>query len=179
MTAAIGEISAIAALLVAVAGAVSSAVALRTRNDRLVATSTGAAWALFGLVTVSAVALIYALVSNDFSIRYVAFNTTRRTPVYYKITGLWGSLEGSILLWIWMLSLFTGLVALIHRRSQKEILPAVLSVMFIVSAFFLLIAAFVASPFQHLFPVVVRYRPFSAWTNWPCGRRQREKTAAR
>ncbi|HLC27579.1 MAG TPA: heme lyase CcmF/NrfE family subunit [bacterium] len=153
MTAAIGEISAIAALLVAVAGAVSSAVALRTRNDRLVATSTGAAWALFGLVTVSAVALIYALVSNDFSIRYVAFNTTRRTPVYYKITGLWGSLEGSILLWIWMLSLFTGLVALIHRRSQKEILPAVLSVMFIVSAFFLLIAAFVASPFQHLFPV--------------------------
>jgi len=153
MTAAVGEISAIAALLVAMAGAVASAVALRTRNEGLVSVSAGAAWILLGLVTVSALALTYGLVSNDFSIRYVAFNTTRGTPIYYKITGLWGALEGSILLWIWMLSLFTGLVSLIHRRTQREILPAVLSVLFVVSAFFLVVVAFVASPFQRLFPV--------------------------
>lgn len=153
MTATVGELSAIIALVVAAFGVIVSALALRTRKDGLTTLSTGAAWLMFGLVTVSALSLIYGLVTNDFSIRYVAFNTTRATPIYYKITGLWGALEGSILLWVWFLALFTGLIALMYRRTQREILPAVLAVMFFVSVFFLLVVAFVASPFARIFPV--------------------------
>jgi cytochrome c-type biogenesis protein CcmF len=92
-------------------------------------------------------------VITDFSIRYVAFNTTRATPAYYRVTGLWGALEGSLLLWEWILIIFSGLVAWIYRDRQPETMPWVLMVFSIVSAFFLGVIAFVSNPFETISPV--------------------------
>jgi len=108
-------------------------------------------WAISGqfvFVTLAASALIYALIATDFSIKYVAFNTTRATPVYYRVTGLWGALEGSLLLWEWILIIFSALVAWTYRNRLLEFMPWVLMVFSIVSAFFLLVLGFVSNPFE-------------------------------
>ena len=105
------------------------------------------------LVTTAAGALIYALVATDFSIRYVALNTTLNTPVYYRVTGLWGALEGSLLLWEWILIIFSALVAWRYRKRMQEFMPWVLMVFAIVSAFFLAVIAFASNPFETMFPV--------------------------
>ena len=98
MTAALGHTSIILAFIVALGGIVSPIVAARSGNARYLTVARLAIVAQFFLVTLAATALIYGLVTTDFSIKYVAFNTTRATPVYYRITGLWGALEGSLLL---------------------------------------------------------------------------------
>ena len=68
--------------------------------------------------------LIYAFLTFDFSVRYVAINTNLGTPFYYRITALWGALEGSIVLWAWMLSLYTLIViACTAARAQPRALP--------------------------------------------------------
>src|SRR2546425_9978934 len=73
--------------------------------------------------------LMYAFLTFDFSVRYVATNTNLGTPFYYRITGVWGALEGSIILWTWMLALYTLIVILRHRESARELYPWVLTVM--------------------------------------------------
>ncbi|MBI4636662.1 MAG: cytochrome c biogenesis protein CcsA [Candidatus Rokubacteria bacterium] len=106
----------------------------------------------FVLVTAASLTLIYALVTTDFSIKYVALNTTRATPIYYRETGLWGALEGSMLLWEWILIIFSGLVAWTYRDRHRELMPWVLMVFSIVSAFFLGVMAFASNPFEPIVP---------------------------
>ena len=153
MTATLGQTSIFLALLFAVWGVVSPILAWRGRSERYFAFTRIAILAQFTLVTLAAAALIYGLVTTDFSIRYVAFNTTRATPVYYRVTGLWGALEGSLLLWEWILIIFSGLVAWIYWDRQKETIPWVLMVFSIVSAFFLGVIAFISNPFETISPV--------------------------
>ena len=153
MTATLGQTSIFLALLFAVWGVVSPILAWRGRSERYFAFTRIAILAQFILVTLAAAALIYGLVTTDFSIRYVAFNTTRATPVYYRVTGLWGALEGSLLLWEWILIIFSGLVAWIYWDRQRETIPWVLMVFSIVSAFFLGVIAFISNPFETISPV--------------------------
>ncbi len=105
------------------------------------------------MVTLASLSLIYALVTTDFSVKYVFFNTTRSTPIYYRITGLWGALEGSLLLWEWILIIFSGLVAWIYKDRHRELMPWVLMIFSIVSAFFLAVIAFASNPFESVFPI--------------------------
>src|SRR2546425_11335972 len=94
--------------------------------------------------------LMYAFLTFDFSVRYVATNTNLGPPFYYRITGVWGALEGSIILWTWMLALYTLIVILRHRESARELYPWVLTVMLGVLAFFLLVITVAAPPFARL-----------------------------
>src|ERR1043165_6118341 len=80
-------------------------------------------------------------------------NTTRATPIYYRVTGLWGALEGSLMLWEWILIIFSGLVAWSYKDRHRETLPWVLMIFSIVSAFFLGVLAFASNPFQTIAPV--------------------------
>jgi len=102
------------------------------------------------LVTCCMLLLVYAFLTFDFSVRYVAINTNRGTPFYYRITALWGALEGSIILWTWMLSLYTLIVVVQYRRRQPEFYPWVLAVMLGIAAFFLLVMTIPAPPFERL-----------------------------
>jgi cytochrome c-type biogenesis protein CcmF len=99
------------------------------------------------------VLLVYAFLTFDFSVRYVASNTSRGTPFYYRITALWGALEGSIILWCWMVSLYTLIVVARYRRRQPRFYPWVLCVMTGVAAFFLLVMTIPAPPFERLTPI--------------------------
>jgi len=126
VTAALGHTSILLAFFVAVGGIISPIVAARAGDGRYLTVARLAILAQFVLVTLAATALIYGLVTTDFSIKYVAFNTTRATPVYYRVTGLWGALEGSLLLWEWILIIFSGVVAWLYRGHQNDTMPWVI-----------------------------------------------------
>ena len=153
MTATLGHGCVLLALVLAIWGIAAPILHARTGIQAFHASARYAIAGQFVLVTTAAGALIYALVATDFSIRYVALNTTLNTPVYYRVTGLWGALEGSLLLWEWILIIFSALVAWRYRKRMQEFMPWVLMVFAIVSAFFLAVIAFASNPFETLFPV--------------------------
>jgi cytochrome c-type biogenesis protein CcmF len=143
----------IVGVLLAVYGAIAAAIAGRTGRTALLESAQHAALGVFGLVTFALLLLAYAFLTFDFSVRYVAINTNLATPYYYRLTAVWGALEGSIVLWAWMLSLYTLIVILRHRHNAREFYPWVLTVMLGVLAFFLLVMAVPAPPFERLTPV--------------------------
>ena len=153
MTALIGHTSILLAFSLALIGIVIPVIGSRRDDARYLAYTRLAILGQFVLVTLAASSLIYGLVTTDFSIKYVAFNTTRATPVYYRVTGLWGALEGSLLLWEWILIIFSGIVAWVYRDRHREMMPWVLMIFSIVSAFFLGVVAFVSNPFETIFPI--------------------------
>ena len=140
------------ALGVAVYGLVAAVLGARRQDPVLLQSAENSGLAVFGLVTLALIALEIALITSDFSIRYVAMTSTRATPVRYKIAALWGSLEGSILLWEWLQSLMVGLVVWRHRGRHRELMPYVLAVLQAISAFFLFVMAVPANPFEQLSP---------------------------
>ncbi|MBI1961837.1 MAG: cytochrome c biogenesis protein CcsA, partial [Candidatus Rokubacteria bacterium] len=149
----LGQGAALVALGLALWGAATAAVGGRTGRPALVASAQHAALGVFALVTFCFALLTYAFLAFDFSVRYVAINTNLGTPFYYRITGVWGALEGSIILWTWMLALYTLIVVLRHREGARELYPWALAVMLGVMAFFLLVMTIAAPPFSRLHPV--------------------------
>jgi cytochrome c-type biogenesis protein CcmF len=141
------------ALILAVYGAVVAAVGGRRGRPALVQSAQHAALGVFALLTAALLLLTYAFLTFDFSVRYVASNTNLGTPFYYRITALWGALEGSIILWAWMLALYTLIVVVQYRRRQPEFYPWVLAVLLGIAAFFLLVMTIPAPPFERLSPV--------------------------
>ena len=149
----IGYAATLAALVLALYGSLAAAVGAHTGRPALIQSSQRAAIGAWVLVTCCMLLLVYAFLTFDFSVRYVATNTNRGTPFYYRITALWGALEGSIILWTWMLSLYTLVVVVQYRRRQPDFYPWVLSVMLGIAAFFLLVMTIPAPPFQRLSPI--------------------------
>jgi len=153
VTATLGHSSILMAFALALVGIASPLIAARFEPERFRAVARYSIFGQFTLVTVAAAALIYGLVATDFSIKYVAFNTTRATPIYYRVTGLWGALEGSLLLWEWILIIFAGIVAWVYRERHHELMPWVVMIFSIVSAFFLGVIGFLSNPFETISPI--------------------------
>jgi cytochrome c-type biogenesis protein CcmF len=109
----------------------------------------------FVFVTLAFVCLVYAFVSNDFSVTYVASNSNSMLPVYYRIAGTWGGHEGSLLLWSWMLVIWTFAVATFSRQLPDETVARVLGVMGLVSVGFLSFMLFTSNPFDRLLPAAI------------------------
>jgi cytochrome c-type biogenesis protein CcmF len=149
----IGSGALLVALTLAVYGAVVAALGAHRGRPALVESAQHAALGVFVLVTASLLLLIYAFLTFDFSVRYVANNTNLGTPFYYRITAVWGALEGSIVLWAWMVSLYTLIVILRHRTSARELYPWVLTVMLGIVAFFLLVMTVPAPVFARMMPI--------------------------
>ncbi|HYE92179.1 MAG TPA: cytochrome c biogenesis protein CcsA, partial [Terriglobales bacterium] len=143
----------IVAMLLAVYGAVAAAVGGRTGRRALLESAQHAAMGVFALLTCAMFLLVYAFLTFDFSVRYVAMNTNLATPYYYRITALWGALEGSIILWAWMVALYTLIIIVRHRHNAREFYPWVLTVMLGVLTFFLMVMTIPAPPFERLTPI--------------------------
>jgi len=153
VTADLGFGMTLVALVLAVYGGAAAGVGARTGRAALVESAQHAALGVFVLITACFALLTYAFLTFDFSVRYVATNTNLGTPFYYRITGVWGALEGSIILWSWMLALYTLIVVLRHRSTARELYPWALATMLGILAFFLLVMTVAAPPFQRLTPV--------------------------
>ncbi len=153
MTTDLGYGMTLVALVLAIYGAAAAAVGARAGRPALVESAQHAALGVFVLITACFALLTYAFLTFDFSVRYVATNTNLGTPFYYRITGVWGALEGSIILWSWMLGLYTLILILRHRDSARELYPWALATMLGILAFFLLVMTIAAPPFQRQVPV--------------------------
>ena len=114
--------------------------------------ATASAEALFVLITFSFGSLMYAHVTDDFSVLNVFQNSHTLKPMIYKISGAWGSHEGSMMLWIWMLSLWGFCVAL-TKKIPALIKARVLGVQGMISFGFTLFIVLTSSPFARLSPV--------------------------
>lgn len=153
MTPELGYAATVAALVLAVYGSGAAAwSAVKGRAD-LRRSAERATVGVSLLVVGSMLLLVYAFLTFDFSVRYVASNTNLGTPFYYRITAVWGALEGSIILWTFMLSIYTLIVVARYRRTQPQLYPWVLAVMLGLSAFFLLVMTIPAPPFERLSPI--------------------------
>jgi cytochrome c-type biogenesis protein CcmF len=153
VTADLGYGMTVIALALAVYGGVAAGVGARTGRLALIESAQHAALGVFVLVTSCFALLTYAFLTFDFSVRYVATNTNLGTPFYYRITAVWGALEGSIILWSFMLALYTIILIVRHRVGARELYPWALATMLGILAFFLLVMTVAAPPFQHQVPV--------------------------
>ncbi|MDR7415220.1 MAG: heme lyase CcmF/NrfE family subunit [Armatimonadota bacterium] len=99
-------------------------------------------------LSVALLALLVALVTHDFTLVYVVRNSSLDTPLLYRLSGLWGGQAGSLLFWTWMLSAFSALAQLRHRRTDPVLLPYAILVLSTVLAFFLLLVAAFENPFR-------------------------------
>ena len=106
----------------------------------------------FAFVAIAFGCLTYAFVANDFTVAYVASNSNSALPLAYRVSGVWGGHEGSILLWILMLAVWTVGVTLFSGHLPEEMVARVLGVMGLVSTGFLLFILFTSNPFVRVFP---------------------------
>jgi cytochrome c-type biogenesis protein CcmF len=141
----LGEISVLIALVFCVWGAITAWRAGVTRDARLELTARRAAGLVFAFSSLAMGILWFALLTNDTSVRYVANHSAIASPLWVKIVSLWGALEGSILLWAWLLSGFLLLVAWLAKADSLR--PYALFTLFSILIFFLGVNASVGSPF--------------------------------
>ena len=106
----------------------------------------------FVFVAMAFACLVYSFVNNDFSVLYVARNSNSQLPVFYKVAALWGAHEGSLLLWILILSIWSVAVAAFSRQLPLSFSSRVLGVMGLVSGGFMLFTLWTSNPFQRLIP---------------------------
>jgi cytochrome c-type biogenesis protein CcmF len=113
---------------------------------------------LFGLIGFSFVCLAVSFADNDFSVLYVASNSNRLLPLHYRITAVWGGHEGSILLWLLMLTFWTAAVAQFSRHLPETLIARILAVMGWLSFGFILFVLMTSNPFDRLFPAAAEGR---------------------
>jgi len=109
-------------------------------------------WGQFLFLCVSFAALTISFVQDDFTVAYVANNSNSLLPVQYKVSAVWGSHEGSLLLWIVLLGAWTFAVSIFSQRLPTDVLARALSVMGMISVGFLLFILFTSNPFERVLP---------------------------
>ncbi|NNI71547.1 heme lyase CcmF/NrfE family subunit [Pasteurella multocida] len=109
-------------------------------------------YGLFISLTVAFVALFYLFAVNDFSVQYIVNNSNTNLPLHYRLSAVWGSHEGSLLLWIWLLTLWGTAVAWFSKQLPQEAVARVLGIMGIISIGFLIFVLFTSNPFDRTFP---------------------------
>jgi cytochrome c-type biogenesis protein CcmF len=148
----IGHIALIIALTMAVLQALLPMVGAQRCNWSWIMLAKPLARGQFLFIAVSYACLTYAFISNDFSVRYVASTSNTALPLLYKVSGVWGAHEGSLLLWALLLSGWTVVVSLFSQSIPQLILARVLSVMGMISIGFISFMLFTSNPFTRLFP---------------------------
>jgi cytochrome c-type biogenesis protein CcmF len=144
----IGEIALWIALLLTVWGSAVGFIGGRRGRGDLVLSGERAMYAVFGLMVVSAAAIILAFVGDEFRYLYVAAGSNRELPLYYKIAGLWGGHAGSLVLWMLLLTFFSSLALWQNRRRNRELMPYVSATLHLIVLFFLVVTIFTSNPFD-------------------------------
>jgi len=145
----LGHFSLILAFAISVVSALGGLLLWR-RGDKLAAILSHASVLQFVLVAVAFVALVHAFVVSDFSVALAANHSHSLKPLIYKISGVWGNHEGSLLLWILILVLFGALVAAFGRNLPSDLLNLVLGAQSLLTACFAGFTLITSNPFERL-----------------------------
>jgi len=155
MIAEIGQAALIIAFVLAVIQALVPLAGAQLGKTRWINLATPVARGQLLFVGLAYVCLTYSFLVNDFSVRYVASTSNTALPLIYKISGVWGAHEGSLLLWALLLSSWTVVVSIFSTGIPKIMLARVISVMGMVSVGFISFMLFTSNPFVRLFPAPV------------------------
>ena len=145
-----GSVALIAALAFSTYAVVAGVLGGKLRSLRITRSAERATLAFLAMITLAVVVLEYIILTDDFHNAYVAAHSNRDLPLYYKIPVLWAGQEGSLLFWTWLLSLYSGLVVLMNRRKNRQLMPYVVMVLMGTGVFFSTLVFFVANPFAGL-----------------------------
>ena len=148
----LGQLALALALCLALAQALLGLIGAARGETQWMAATRSAARGQFAFVAIAFACLTASFINNDFTVAYVASNSNSALPLHYRIAGVWGGHEGSMLLWILMLSVWTFGVTLFSRHLPLEMVARVLGVMGMVSVGFLLFILFTSNPFMRQFP---------------------------
>jgi cytochrome c-type biogenesis protein CcmF len=148
----LGHYALILALLLAGAQAFFGLAGPALRRERWLAVVPSAACGQFVFVALAAGVLVHAFIDNDFSVRYVAENSNSALPLFYRVTALWGAHEGSMLLWILVLTLWTLALVARSRHLPPAFAARALGVLGVISFCFLLFTLATSNPFARLIP---------------------------
>ncbi|MEG3768430.1 heme lyase CcmF/NrfE family subunit [Alteromonas sp. 14N.309.X.WAT.G.H12] len=148
----LGNIALTLALVSAILLAVYPMWGAQTQHTLLIGTAKPLATGMFVFTLLAFLALVYAFVTDDFSVAYVAQHSNSQLPDYYKVTAVWGGHEGSFLLWVLMLSIWTLAVAIFSRGIPDAMVARVLSVLGAVGVGFYLFMLLTSNPFDSMLP---------------------------
>jgi cytochrome c-type biogenesis protein CcmF len=126
---------------------IASLIGIRFRNDKLIASGRNAAVGAFFSITAAIAALAYLFLTDDFGVQYVAQHSNRDLLRYFKVSSIWGGMEGSLLLWGWLLTVYSALVVIQNRNKHTSMMPYVTAVLMCTSLFFTGLNLFVVNPF--------------------------------
>ncbi len=140
------------ALILSVVAAVLALLGVRLGRPSYVLVARQALIANCALITLAGFTVIWSFIQNDFTVAYVAQNSNTRLPLIYRVTALWGAHEGSLLLWLWFLTLYSALAVTWHWTTHPRSMPYVIATLAAVQLGFLVLVVFLSSPFTEMMP---------------------------
>lgn len=149
----IGHFALILALCLSCALMLLPSIGCAYRSATLMSSARPLAVGFFVMTLLSYMALTLSFINDDFSVSYVAANSNSLLPIFYKISAVWGAHEGSLLLWVLMLGLWSFLVTIWSRQLPLEILSIVLATMGFISVGFIVFMLLTSNPFIRLLPI--------------------------
>src|SRR5919198_273259 len=152
----VGSACLVVAFLAAMYAAAASLYGVRSGRAELVVSGRRAMYCMAGLLAGAMALLEAAFLRSDFSYGVVAEASSTDTPTFYKVTAMWATQDGSLLLWAFLLTLFASAVLFVTRRSLREIAPYATAVLAGVAGFFLLLMIGWEGPFSTLSPAPVQ-----------------------
>ena len=155
MTAEIGQFCIIVSLIIAIAQSVIPLIGASRNDISLMSVGNATALIQFILLACSFCLLIQLYVTSDFSVLNVWQNSHSQKPLLYKISGTWGNHEGSLLLWVLILSLFGAAVAFFGKNLPHSLKARVLAIQSMVSVGFLFLLVFLSNPFARISPTPI------------------------
>jgi len=151
----LGQLAIILALCMALAQAIFPLAGAQLNRATWIAIAKPAARAQFSFLLIAFACLTYAFIANDFSVDYVARNSNSLLPIQYRISAVWGSHEGSLLLWVLILGLWTLAVTIFSKHLPDILIARVLGIMGLISIGFLVFMIFTSNPFVRLLPAAM------------------------
>lgn len=145
-----GQISLALAFILSLYAMFSFLFGARTRRRDFIESGARALYVILFLLIVASASLVYSLLTLDFSLKYVASNTSSDLSPVYRFTAFWAGQSGSLLLWTLILGFYSAAIVWFNRRTRSELLPYVALTLAAISSFFLFLITFVESPFEKL-----------------------------
>ena len=145
---ALGTFILLAAFVTSAFAIAASVAGARRRSSLLVESGIGAFYFLAALMIVASAVLVHAFVTGDYSIKYVQRYSDTAQPLAYKIASYWGGLDGSIMFWVSLLSVFGSVAIYTNRDRHRELIPYVVSVIAATEMFFIFLMIIHKNPFS-------------------------------
>jgi cytochrome c-type biogenesis protein CcmF len=150
--AALGSVCLLLALAVCVYGIAASLYGVRRRREDFMESGRRSVYALAGILSVAFAVLEIAFLRSDFTFNTVADTSSRTTPALYRAAAVWSSQEGSLLLWAWLLSLWSSLALFLVRRRMRDVSAYATAVLLGLGGFFIALMLVYATPFGATHP---------------------------